>query len=105
MKDTYSLLQLVQVQALMDPTPETFAEEQQLNQKCQFLRKIEEFYFKQKSRMNWLLEGDLNTTYFHQVCQARASFNAICSFLLLTGAIIADPLEMSAHAVAHFKTV
>ena len=104
-KETYSLLQLVQVQALMDPTPETFAEEQQLNQKCQFLRQIEECYFKQKSRMNWLLEGDLNTTYFHQVCQARASFNAICSFLLLTGAIIADPLEMSAHAVAHFKTV
>lgn len=104
-RETYGLLQLVQVQALTDPTPETFAEEQQVNQKWQFLRQIEECYFKQKSRINWLLEGDLNTTYFHMVCQARASFNAIRSFLLQTGVIITDPLQMSAHAVAHFKEV
>ncbi|KAL0759958.1 hypothetical protein Bca101_076108 [Brassica carinata] len=35
-----------------------------------------------KSRISWLQEGDLNTTYFHRVCQARACFNAIRSFLL-----------------------
>ncbi|XP_013658463.1 uncharacterized protein LOC106363233 [Brassica napus] len=103
--ESYRLLQLVQVHALTDPTPQTFAEEHELNLKWQFLRKIEECFFQQKSRIMWLREGDLNTTYFHRVCQVRANFNAIHSFLLLFGAIITDPLEMSAHAISHFKAV
>lgn len=72
------LLQHAQVQALSDPTPLTFAEEQDLN---------------------------LNTTYFHRICQVRASFNAIRSFLLLSGVTITDPLQMSAYAISHFKAV
>lgn len=103
--EAYRLLQLVQVQALSDPTPENFAEEHDLNLKWQFLRQIEECFFQQKSRITWLREGDLNTTFFHRVCQMRASFNAIRSFLLLSGVLITDPLEMSAHAIAHFKGV
>lgn len=104
-KETYCLLQLAQVQALSDPSPITFLEEQELNQRWLFLRQIEESFFKQKSRINWLLEGDLNTTYFHRVCQARACYNAIRSFVLLSGQVLTDPLEMSAHAIAHFKGV
>ncbi|CDY43069.1 BnaCnng10750D [Brassica napus] len=75
-KETYGLLQLAQVHALMDPTTQSF-----------------------------LREGDLNTTYFHRVCQVRASYNAIQSYLLLSGAIITDPLEMSALAISNFKAV
>ena len=101
----YRLLQHAQVHALTDPTPQTFAEEHELNLKWQFLRQIEECFFQQKSRITWLREGDLNTTYFHRVCQMRASFNAIRSFLLLSGVTITDPLEMSAHAISHFKAV
>ncbi|KAJ4906795.1 Uncharacterized protein Rs2_10453 [Raphanus sativus] len=103
--ESYRLLQLAQVQALADPTPLTFAEEQDLNLKWQFLRQIEECFFLQKSRINWLREGDLKTTYFHRVCQVRASFNAIRSFLLLSGVTITDPLQMSAHAISHFQAV
>lgn len=47
--ESYRLLQLVQVQALNDPTPETFAAEREHNLKWQFLRQIEECYFLQKS--------------------------------------------------------
>lgn len=104
-KETYCLLQLVQVRALEDPTTETFAEEQALNLKWQFLRQIEECFFLQKSRINWLKEGDLNTTFLHRVWLTRASFNAIRSFLLIFDALLTDPLEMSDHAVAHFKAV
>ena len=69
------------------------------------LRDIEKCYFKQKSRINWLKEGDLNTAYFFRICQTRASNNALRSFLTLSGIILTDPLEMSYHAVAHFKSI
>lgn len=104
-KTTHSLLQVAQVQALTDPSPETFEAEHVLYEKWQLLRQIEECFYRQKSRINWLREGDLNTTFFHRVCQSRASFNAIRYFLLSSGALVTDPLQMSAHAINHFKYV
>ncbi|XP_013583378.1 uncharacterized protein LOC106442679 [Brassica napus] len=59
----------------------------------------------QKSRINWLREGDLNTTYFHRICQVRASYNAIRAFLTSTDVLITNPLEMSQYAIAHFQSV
>lgn len=104
-RETNSLLQIAQVRALEDPSPQSFLEEKLLHDKWNFLRLLEESYFRQKSRINWLQEGDLNTTYFHRVCQARACFNAIRSFLLASGDVITDPIEMSVPAVGHFKSV
>ncbi|CAG7872168.1 unnamed protein product, partial [Brassica rapa] len=75
--ETHSLLKNVQVQALNDPSPDTFQSERELHQKWNFLREIEELFFRQKSRINWLKEGDLNTAYFFRICQVRASYNAI----------------------------
>lgn len=103
--ETYSLLQHVQVSALQSPTPQLFQQERELHQKWLFLREIEEAYFRQKSRINWLREGDFNTTYFHRMCQVRASYNAIRSFLSSSNILITDPLEMSLLAVEHFKSV
>lgn len=104
-RETNSLLQIAQVRALEDPSPQSFLEEKLLHDKWNFLRLLEESYFRQKSRINWLQEGDLNTTYFHRVCQAIACFNAIRSFLLASGDVITDPIEMSVPAVGHFKSV
>lgn len=67
--ETYNLLQHVKVQALANPTPTTFQAERDLHQKWLFLRDIEESFFRQKSQINWLTEGDLNTTFFHRMCQ------------------------------------
>lgn len=103
--DINCLLQTVQVQALSSPSPRLFQEERDLHQKWLFLREIEESFFRQKSRINWLREGDLNTAYFFKICQTRASYNSIRSFITITGVVIQDPLEMSSHAVNHFKAV
>lgn len=103
--DSYRLLQLVQVQALNTPSTLTFQEERDLHEKWIFLRKIEESYFRQKSRKNWLNEGDFNTTFFHRMCQVRASYNAIRSFLSNAGVMVTDPIEMSMLAVEHFKSI
>ncbi|XP_056841735.1 uncharacterized protein LOC130494916 [Raphanus sativus] len=103
--ETYSLLQSVQVLALQSPSEQTFQAERDLHQKWSFLRCIEEIYFRQKSRINWLREGDLNTTYFMRICQVRASYNAIRAFMTPSGIWITDPIEMSIHAVSHFGSV
>ena len=104
-RETNCLLQAVQVQALTNPSEDLFQQEMDLYDKWCFLRTIEESYFKQKSRVNWLKEGDLNTTYFHRLVQVRASFNSIRSFTLPSGAEISDPLAMGLHDVAHFETL
>ncbi|CDY47640.1 BnaC05g18960D [Brassica napus] len=69
-----------------------------------FLREIEENYFKQRSRVNWSKAGDQNTVFFFRMVQTRMNFNFIRSFLLPSGVIISDPIQMSLHAVTHFQT-
>lgn len=104
-RETNCLLQVVQVQALTSPTPDLFQQEKELYDKWCFLRAIEESYFKQKSRVNWLKEGDLNTAYFHRLVQVRASFNSIRSFTLPSGALVTDPIAMGLHAISHFQAI
>lgn len=99
------LLQIVQGQVLSTPTPELFEQEQLALQKWIFLRNIEEMYFRQRSRINWLKEGDQNTTYFFRIVQTRLNFNTIRSFSLPTGVLIIDLLEMSSHAITHFQCI
>lgn len=53
------LLQFVHVEALQHPSPDNFQKERDLHKNWMLLREIEESYFKQKSRINWLKEGDL----------------------------------------------
>lgn len=70
-----------------------------------FLRIIEEAYFKQKSRVNWLKERDQNTTYFYRMFRSRVSYNSIRSFLLPNGELITDPMAMSLIAINQFQSI
>ncbi|KAG2287682.1 hypothetical protein Bca52824_047286 [Brassica carinata] len=89
-RDTFSQIQLrvseanrflqdVQVQAMQSPSPQLFEQEKQALQHWNFLRMIEESYFKQRSRINWLKEGDLNTTYFFRIVQSYVQHSWLCS--------------------------
>lgn len=104
-RETNGLLQLVQIKALTDPSTANFQEEQLLTAKLNFLRSIEESYFRQRSRINWLNEGDGNTTFFHRLTQMRNSFNSIRMFSLPNGDQISDPLAMGQIAINHFQSI
>lgn len=99
------LLQDVQVHAMESPSSELFELEREASQRWLFLRLIEESYFKQRSRINWLKEGDLNTTYFFRIVQTRLNHNTIRSFLLPSGVVLTEPLDMSSHAIQHFTNI
>ncbi|XP_018458827.2 uncharacterized protein LOC108829724 [Raphanus sativus] len=97
------LLNDAQVLALTHPTQENFLKEKELHDKWEFLRTIEESYFRQRSRINWLREGDHNTTFFHRLMQVRNSYNSIRSFTLSTGEVVTDPVVMGVIAISHFQ--
>ncbi|WZY77835.1 hypothetical protein YC2023_024219 [Brassica napus] len=103
--ETNGLLKVAQVKALSDPTTANFLEEKTLMEKFNFLRSLEESYFRQRSRISWLKEGDQNTTFFHRLTQVRNSNNSIRSFCLANGAIISDPIAMGQIAITHFQNI
>ncbi|XP_019089220.1 PREDICTED: uncharacterized protein LOC109128016 [Camelina sativa] len=104
-RETNLLLQSVQIKAITNLTPALYQQERELHQKWDMLRKVEEAYFKQRSHINWLREGDLNTAYFHRITQLRNAFNAIQSFSTPFGVLVDDPSEMSRMAVNHFFSI
>lgn len=100
-----SVLQLVQAELLHSPSPDLFRKERKLHEKWEFLRRIAEAYFRQKSRINCLREGDLNTSYFHRIWKVRTAVNSIRSFMLSNGVLLTDPVAMGELAVAHFQSI
>lgn len=54
------------------------------------LRNQEESFFRQKSRVRWLKEGDRNTKFFHHSVKRRQLTNRILSVKDQSGAIITD---------------
>ncbi|XP_059071122.1 uncharacterized protein LOC131863796 [Cryptomeria japonica] len=69
---------------------DSLTEKDLLSRYGEFLQS-EEIYWKQKSWVNWLREGDINTKLFHSSVKARRSLNRILSLRLEDSSIIEDP--------------
>ncbi|KAG2264937.1 hypothetical protein Bca52824_072016 [Brassica carinata] len=100
-----SLLKLVQVQAMANPSTIMFNEERDLQEKYFFVCGIEESFFQQKSRVDRLRLGDHNTPFYQSVAAARASQNSIRSITLSDGSVITDPDLISLEAISHFQAI
>ncbi|XP_026410911.1 uncharacterized protein LOC113306154 [Papaver somniferum] len=61
-----------------------------LKTRLEYLYTLEEFYWKDKSREVWLIEGDRNTPYFHRVTLFRRKRNAISWIKDSSNAILTD---------------
>ncbi|XP_039113723.1 uncharacterized protein LOC120249283 [Dioscorea cayenensis subsp. rotundata] len=102
-------LALMQELETLDTTKETrglilgeIQKENDLLLQLEVIRKQEEVYWKQRSRLQWLKEGDENTKFFHAVANGRRNRNFIPG-LNQGGALIVDPWEIGKMFATHFN--
>ncbi|XP_022558258.1 uncharacterized protein LOC111206163 [Brassica napus] len=65
--------------------------------------KAEEMFWKQKSRVFWLREGDRNTKFFHALTKQRRARNKITQLLDENGNIVEDEEGLVAIATSYFR--
>lgn len=66
------------------------------------LRVKEESFYKQKSRVQWLKEGDGNTRFFHQYVKTRENKKRITQVVSDTGELIQQQQLVYQHFVNSF---
>jgi len=96
-------LQATQGAMQVDPFSSTLADtEKQQIQVFTDLRLQEESFYRQKSRVRWLKEGDRNTKFFHQMVNKRHLQNRITS-VTSGDTTISDLSEIQKVFVDHFQ--
>ncbi|KAH7685642.1 DNase I-like protein [Dioscorea alata] len=68
------------------------------------IRKQEETYWKQRSRLQWLNDGDENTKFFHAIANGRRNRNFIPR-ILTNGALLTEPKDIGKAFVDQFKNL
>lgn len=66
---------------------------------------VEEAFFRQKSRIRWLAQGDSNTAYFHKTVKARNAANRVDKILTSDGTVLTEPNDIRKEAVDYFKNL
>eukprot|EP00253_Pinus_taeda_P024433 PITA_24433 len=84
---------------------EALEQEKLLSQQWHSRCAQEETLWKQKSRIQWLKEGEMNTKLFHRSALDRRSSNRILELKSDTGEILKNHNEISAQLTAHFKSI
>jgi len=65
----------------------------------------EEVFWKQKSRVQWIKEGDRNTSFFHLSAMKHRKANSISKLCLENGNIIIEDTEIGDQAVLFFQNL
>lgn len=103
--ETNRLLNDAQVLSLQQPNSLNFTAEKEISAKLHLLKRVEEEYFKQLSRIHWLQCGDLNTSSFHKVAKARKAYNSITIMISALGIEATTPEAIGTLAVNHFCSI
>ncbi|XP_013595187.1 PREDICTED: uncharacterized protein LOC106303476 [Brassica oleracea var. oleracea] len=104
-KDALVELERIQNALLTVPTPELVTEESQAREVWSFFASAQENFFKLKSRIRWLKEGDSNTRFFHRAVMNRQSWNAIRYLRNSSGLRIFNQEQIKGMTVAYFKNL
>ena len=78
-------------------------EEEEYRKKWKDIILREEIFWKQRSRVQWLIEGDRNTTFFHRSASNHKRRNIIRRLEGEGGRVYKDQEEMGRHAVEYYS--
>ena len=92
-----------QNEALVNPNPNTFAAAAEASTRWNNLASIEEKFFRQKSCVRWLGDGDQNTVFFHRAVMTRTSRNTIKKLVTEAGEVLTKVSDIKKEAVQHFQ--
>ena len=67
--------------------------------------KAEEQFWRQKSRVLWLREGDRNSKFFHALVKQRRARNRITQLLDENGNVVEDEEGLVAIATSYFRQI
>ena len=67
--------------------------------------KAEESLYCQKSRVQWLAEGDQNTSFFHNSVKSRINVNKLVSLTLDDGSRIMEFPAISSEVVQYYQSM
>ena len=76
-----------------------------LRAKVQDLMVKEECLWQQRSRVNWLKVGDLNTAYFHNRAKQRNRRNFISKLILDSGEVVEEEQKFGEAFVHYFQSI
>ncbi|KAK8713263.1 hypothetical protein V6N13_148484 [Hibiscus sabdariffa] len=79
--------------------------ESELLLELEYLLDQEELLWRQKSRSNWILQGDRNTCYFHRRAINRKQWNIISTLKLSDGTWCDENLTLQEEATHYFKSL
>ncbi|XP_061999237.1 uncharacterized protein LOC133716556 [Rosa rugosa] len=80
-------------------------EKKQLTEKLQCLLSQEESFWKQRSKVHWLKEGDRNTSYFHRKTANRRRKNTLCGLYNEDGEWCEEDEEVEKVITSYFSTM
>ncbi|KAJ0262185.1 hypothetical protein HA466_0051620 [Hirschfeldia incana] len=98
-------LNSAQLIALDDPTPINVQVEVWAKDLWISLRLAEESFFRQRSRVKWLGEGDFNTPFYHGMMTIRNALNAVKQLIRDDGTTTNSLQEVHALAVEYFEGI
>ncbi|XP_018435547.2 uncharacterized protein LOC108807802 [Raphanus sativus] len=94
-----------QLVALNDPTSTNVQAEVWAKDLWISLRLAEESFFRQRSRVKWLGEGDMNTPFYHGMMTMRNALNAVKQLICDDGTVTQSLQEVHALALEYFEGI
>ncbi|VVA96481.1 unnamed protein product [Arabis nemorensis] len=104
-KEAFESLKRIQEELLANPNQRLFEEERDSREAWDVLAKAEELFFKQKSGIRWLMEGDANTSFFHKAVQIHQNQNAIRYLRTEMGERISNPAQIKDMIINYYKAL